>query len=331
MQEVAFCRPASHRPHNLLHWQPDCDTHFLATCHKDSIQLLVLDPEWKTQHTKQICLTDRTCSVIQARVLQIESQIILILITEKNVQFHDMRRDVVLYTFVPNEATASGESVENFASGICHLGYFIFIGLATGGLLVISRLEDGCLVFEDVVPGLRSSAVTDATADHSHVVTGDSDGSIAVWEPDGQRILRIEVQFDNLSDQFPVTRVVASNDLIVAAYGSGHVRVYGVLQRRLLSEVHAHNGWINDMAISDPAPSPGRNPLDNSFLIATACDDSRVCVFSVKPDYPWISHQVDHCLRNQQVVGVTFLTGSTSSGSRQLAAIAYDSCKVSIL
>ena len=322
MQEVAFRRSASHRPQNLLHWRPDGDTHCLATCHKDSVQILNLDSDWKLQQTRELCLTDRTCSVTQAQVLQIESQIILILITEKNVQFHDMRRDAVLYTFVPNEETACGETVENFAAGICHLGYFIFIGLATGGLLVISRLDDGCLVFEDVVAGARVSAVTDVTADDCNVVTGDADGCIAVWEPDGQRILRIEVQFDAGANQFPVTSILARNALIVAAFGSGHVRVYGIMQRRLLSEVHAHNGWINDMAISRVHAT--QKSLNQSFLIATAGDDSRIRVFAVKSDFPWITHQVDHCLRNQQVVGVTFL-----DNSRKLAAISYDSCTLS--
>lgn len=317
MPVIEFREPAAHQPHNLIHWHESAEGQCLAVCHKDSLQVVSLDADLQAVRSRVVRLSDRCCSVMQARVLTIESQVILVLINERNIQFHDLRRDAVLYAFVPNDGPLSGKFVENFAAGICNMRFFIFIGLATGEILVISRLEDGCIGFEDIIRSPRSSAVTDVAADDGYVVSGDADGCLTVWEPDGQQILRMDVQFEASDPCSPVTAIQTHYDMVVAAYASGHIRVYGILQRRLLTEVHAHVAWINDMSCFVRG--------DGSFLISTGSDDSRVRIFSVHTVYPWIRHEVDHCVPNQQVVGTAFL-----SGGSQVAAIGYDSCEVSL-
>jgi len=54
--------------------------------------------------------------------------------------------------------------------------------------------------------------------------------------------------------RYACTSVALWSDLIVGAFGSGHIRIFSSLKGSLLSEVTAHARWINAI---DVAPANG--------------------------------------------------------------------------
>lgn len=125
-----------------------------------------------------------------------------------------------------------GSSIDGFSRGIASHGHKIFIGLITGSILIIS-IFDGNVKLESIMTA-HTFPVTDITSDTSLIVSGDAMGNIMVWDPTDD--LMLVTQFDGFN-QFPVTCLTVLHEVVCAAYASGHIRVYGITQKRLLSEV----------------------------------------------------------------------------------------------
>lgn len=377
--EIELTWKASHIGHNLFSWREQGVLQ-VASCHRDTVQIISLSedskdnsdyfskeeplPKVKGVSMRESALSDASCTVLQAKVVEIESQLILVIINENNIQFHDVVQNIVLYTFIPQSRIAcdliSFESpptsvspvsasddeearirvtnsfIEPFARGIGHLKFFIFVGLSDGCLLVMSRLEDGCITYEDTIctnydgigdeQGSRSKkatgrAITDISSDkQSIVVSGDSSGAVTVYEPDGEEILRVVMQFEGFN-QFPCTGVRVCDNNIVATYGSGHMRVFGIIQKRLLSEVHAHLSWINCIDVI--------HLKGDDYFVLTGSDDSVIRLWKVSHTYPWIRHENHYILKNRMVTGVAFLP-SQELDSLRFAASAFDFDKLTL-
>lgn len=323
-QEFEMTWPPGHLPHNLFSWNEDGVAQ-LASCSGCTVQMVGIEENLlesgnlTLRMARESVLSDKSCTVIQAKVLEIENQLILVIITENNIQFHDIRRNCVLYTFIPQSKIQdeNDDRIESFARGITHLRFFIFIGLHSGAILVLSRLSDGCITYEDSIAASSNVPITDISADECTVVTGDSEGGVIVREPDGQLILKTVVEFEGFNS-FPASAVAVCGDIVLAAYGSGHLRIFSILQKRLLSEVHAHLSWINCMDVR-------KDDGDTSCSLITGSDDSMIRVWQIQESYPWIRSEAAHCLKNMMVTGVSFF----GKGMR-FASVGYDVPKVFI-
>jgi len=372
--EIEFSWNASHVSHNLFSWRENGQVQ-LASCHRNLVQMASLtendDNRLQAVSMRESALSDGSATIIQAKVVEIESQLILVIINENNIQFHDVVRNMILYTYIPQSRvgddlmafetpppqsvlqTSDEEDkvlntklknsfIEPFARGIGHIKFFIFIGLSDGCILVMSRLEDGCITYEDTIcPAVMESekngkkkrpidrtlgpAITDISTDTNQgtVVTGDCSGGLKVYEPEGTAILRLLLEFEGFN-QFPCTGVRVCGNVVISSYGSGHLRVFGLIQGRLLSEVHAHLAWINCI--------DSIQIRNSEYQILTGSDDSMIRLWSVSDNYPWIRHEKYFNLKNRMITGVCFLNQEedTDNDVIRFAAAAYDSCKITI-
>lgn len=209
----------------------------------------------------------------------------LVIITESNIQFQDSQATQVLFTYLPNQ-TLDEKGGRKFAlppaSGISAIGDTIIIGSIDGSILVFGVWTLREITFEKKLLA-HSVPVSDLFADRTRVVSADIDGNIFLWT--GLEKKEISLKFDGFDgfNGFPCTSVRLYNDLICAAYGSGHIRVFSVMKRRLLSEVFAHIRWINSLHIQ----------VDAGLLLSVS-DDTYLRVWKLNEQFPWVSGDDNH-------------------------------------
>lgn len=204
----------------------------------------------------------------------------MVIVTETNVQVHDLLDNAILFVYTIDETefvTIREISPENFANGITFLNknQSVYIGLVNGSLLSLNTSDiDSHGIVSCIEPGPNAEPITDIFASDSFVALGYSSGKSCVLELKRKRspsmgllfdpqlsassshsspqdsspfILRTVVQFEPFND-FPCTNVaLCSDNILVSSYGSGHIRLFSVVQMRLLSEVYAHKSWINSL------------------------------------------------------------------------------------
>lgn len=220
---------------------------------------------------------------MQAKVITLKgkNRVLLVIVTETNVQVHDLLDNAILFVYTIDETefvTIREISSENFANGITLLNknQSIYIGLVNGSLLSLNTSDiDSHGIVSCIEPGPNAEPITDIFASDSLVALGYSSGKSCVLElkrkrspsmgllfdpqlaassshsstPQDSRpfVLRTVVQFESFND-FPCTNVaLCSDNILVSFYGSGHIRLFSVVQMRLLSEVYAHKSWINSL------------------------------------------------------------------------------------
>lgn len=334
---LAFNQIVGHLPRNLFSWEQN-NAIQLATYFKDKLQVLSIEYcknelEPKVNLTKETSLSDSRCNILEARVIEIDTQLILTIITERNIQFHDLVSSRVLYTFIPDESSDDLESLTysinySFASGIskCHIAnkWYILIGFYTGGVLLFTYGKQTNEVFyniqyEGTVEGPYSHPITHLYSDGCYIITGDYFGNTVIWQPDKQLILTVSHRFEAFNG-FPVTSVALCGQLAVSTYGSGHIRVHCLEKNVLLAEIHGHAGWINCMQVSNEHD-------DRSYTVATVSDDSMIRFWKVnKSSNRPIASICHHVLKNTLVVGLAF---GDSLGKRAFVT-GYDSALVTI-
>src|SRR5687767_3993477 len=88
-QEFELTWPPGHLPHNLFGWNED-GTAQLASCSGCTVQMIGIEENplqsgsLTLRVARESVLSDKSCTVLQAKVLEIEDQLILVIITENN-------------------------------------------------------------------------------------------------------------------------------------------------------------------------------------------------------------------------------------------------------
>ncbi|RZF43382.1 hypothetical protein LSTR_LSTR001643 [Laodelphax striatellus] len=203
------------------------------------------------------------------------------------------------------------ENKECFARGLTTTGDFLCVGNSAGCIRVFVMLEDGEIAFVDRKLRHRE-AVTDLASNGNQVVSADESGCVYLWTLTGEEL----IQWGELPIyEWSCTSVKIWQDLIVTAYGSGHIRLFSANRDTssvaLLVEVGAHARWINSL---DIAPDQG--------LILTVSEDTFAKVWQIKKGEPTIIiHDFSAHIKDSVLVGGKFLN---SEGS-EFCVSSYDS------
>jgi hypothetical protein len=98
--------------------------------------------------------------------------------------------------------------------------------------------------------GLRG-AVAAIAADERFIVAGDDLGSVAQWDAGSGALL---IRHDNGSGS-PLTAVALRGDIIVAGFGSGHLRLFRAGERYCAAEITAHTRPVSGLDWARHIPS----------------------------------------------------------------------------
>ncbi|XP_046674371.1 WD repeat-containing protein 54-like isoform X2 [Homalodisca vitripennis] len=193
---------------------------------------------------------------------------------------------------------------ESFARGLATIcNEFLCVGNASGCVRVFGLVgEDAELVFVDRKQE-HSEAITDLAANKDLLVSADEGGSVVLWNLTGEELLK---GYSLPEYRTACTGVKLLQEFLLAAYGSGHLRMFSVDPTKppaLMCEVAAHARWLTAL---DVAP--------DSNLALTTSEDSFVRVWEiVRGETTILKQKFFTQVEDAFLVGGRFLTSTGSA------------------
>lgn len=150
------------------------------------------------------------------------------------------------------------------ARGVCALGMnIIAVGIHTGTIVLFKvttnenifscQLTDSQRCHVNPISDLASSTIYDGPTSKEILVSGDESSHINIWQMTKEDSLRL-VKVIEPYGEFPITTLSIWNKiakgLIIAGYGSGHIRLFSIPVGAIVAEVTAHAGWITGMDLA---------------------------------------------------------------------------------
>ena len=150
------------------------------------------------------------------------------------------------------------------ARGVAALGAnVIAVGIHTGTIVLFKVVSDAssfsCHVTDTQrchvhpLADLASSTITDEDESSKDIlVSGDEMSHINIWQMSNStlRLLKVIEPYG----QFPITTLSIWNrvakGVIIAGYGSGHLRLFSIPSGAIVAEATAHAGWITGMDLA---------------------------------------------------------------------------------
>ncbi|TSN86104.1 WD repeat-containing protein 54 [Bagarius yarrelli] len=178
-------------------------------------------------------------------------------------------------------------------------------GVSLGTVLVFDVPSKGSNITLSEVLEEHTEAVTDMASECSgnaeyiaDLVSADDSGLLCVWKSGGEFQLLNKIPGFDMS----CSSVKLWKGTVVAAYGSGQIRLYEGVTGILHAEINAHARWIYSL---DIAPFTG--------LLLSAAEDSFVRVWHLNPAPENNSVEMEHlyneCVTDTQICGAKFCDG----------------------
>ncbi|CAG2114679.1 unnamed protein product [Medioppia subpectinata] len=145
--------------------------------------------------------------------------------------------------------------------------------------------------------------ITDLASNEKNIlVSCDDSGKIWVWDYIDSR-LQQTVSFEGYNG-FSCNCLAFYKKYVLAGYGSGHLRVFDINSKLLISEISGHSKWVTAI---DVAPDTGR--------ILSTSEDSFVRIWQMNEqnDTFKVSHEFSQNIANHMLFGGVFLDKSGNS------------------
>ncbi|KAI8490742.1 WD repeat-containing protein 54-like [Branchiostoma floridae x Branchiostoma belcheri] len=250
--------------------------------------------------------------VLQAKWCQLATRNLLVITSQKGVQIFEQDGAIMVFW----HALGAAESVSGystFARGVAPVaGNLICVGTSSGNVLCFNIPPKGPNVTLTETMKGHSSAITDITSTgHTGdtVVTADDSGNIIVWKgPKFVEVTRIS------GSRNPACCVCLWKDTVIAAYSTGHIRLFGVETGNIHAEVCAHARWISSLDI-----------LPESGQLLSASEDSYARIWQLKKgNTTEVEHVHSECVTDIQLCGAKF----TSPEGKAFAVTGYDTNEI---
>ena len=191
----------------------------------------------------------------------------LVVTTTVNIQVWDGHGTALLHVHVLETAsdasddTSAGQSSHCFARGIATLGtaqaQFLCAGTSSGAIVVLAHhVERGkhsfVLASANATPSSPhvGEALT-ALASNStcaQLASADNDGRVVIWDASEGDHAWAQVHTFDAWRGHPCTSLEFGARFLLAAYSTGHVRIFNPAKPHILAEIAAHNRCINAIA-----------------------------------------------------------------------------------
>eukprot|EP00795_Rhopilema_esculentum_P012302 gene12302-2949_t len=184
-------------------------------------------------------------NILQAKWCSLPQRTLLILASVRGVQMFEDDGAVMVFWQALSPNPTEGHA--QFARGISSVGdEHICIGTADGHILVFSVPTKGPAVKLQETLDEHSCSICDIASEGDRMATSDESGKIILWKAGGHFVKLIEIN----GYGYPCSSLCFMGDLIIGAYGSGHIRVFDSKTGSIHCEVCAHSRWINAIDIS---------------------------------------------------------------------------------
>eukprot|EP00640_Fibrocapsa_japonica_P003449 CAMPEP_0113941584 /NCGR_PEP_ID=MMETSP1339-20121228/7470_1 /TAXON_ID=94617 /ORGANISM="Fibrocapsa japonica" /LENGTH=318 /DNA_ID=CAMNT_0000945773 /DNA_START=178 /DNA_END=1134 /DNA_ORIENTATION=- /assembly_acc=CAM_ASM_000762 len=255
---------------------------------------------------------EENSKAFQARFVSVQDVELLVIGLNSSVQIWSGTGTRMLFELPLTTVTELLREDMSFVRGVCSIprGDFLFVGCHTGDILVISvqMVDDDRIEFLESLAG-HPAPVTCLASSQIYLASGDDRGGIFVWSliEGFNRLQTIE------GEGHPVTSLAVRENLLVASYSTGLLRMYNISTGLVVAEVTAHSRCINAI---DMHP--------DQLILASVSDDTFLNVWAVPdldaPGDPEVSLLYSESVGDFTLTGVAFIP----DGSNRIAASAYD-------
>ncbi|XP_067952093.1 WD repeat-containing protein 54-like [Watersipora subatra] len=249
--------------------------------------------------------------IMQADWVEVAGRKILVLATQKGIKMYSGDGSALLFW----HGFGSGEKGDSilFTRGITSIGSnTICVGTSSGQLLSFTVPAKGDdIIFEEYIGGHENS-VTCVVARGDNLVSADESGVIIIRKHMDGTSFRVVKQL--LGEGFPCNCLDIWQNIIVAGFGNGEIRIYHLSDGRLLGDIGAHARAINALHIAQ-----------GTGLCLSASEDSYVRVWQMKAgESVEVSHVYSDKINDHQLTGAQF----TDNDGKSFAVTAYDSTQI---
>jgi len=231
--------------------------------------------------------------ILQAKWCVLPSRKLLVITSSKGAQMFEADGSIMVFWQALTPNVNQGQA--QYARGITAVGdRHICIGVADGGILVFDVPSKGNGVkLQETISG-HDISICDLSSYQSTMVSTDESGKIILWKAGGhfQKLRTLD------GYGHPCSSVRLWKTSLVAAYGSGHVRIFNTETGHIKLEVAAHAKWINAIDIAE-----------ESGTLLTSSEDSYVRVWDLN-NFKMLYQE---CAGDVQITGARFLDQDGSS------------------
>lgn len=223
-----------------------------------------------------------------------------------------------MHFFLALSDIVSGDIDFQFMRGIAGNSNSAFVGTSFGHVLEISIPNpSGDYGIEHTTTVSASSHPISCISTHdNYLICGDDNGSIKCFQTSPR--LHDHPMFSKNGDEYPCTSLVSKNDMIIAGFSTGHLRLYRISTAELVLELTAHIRCVMGLAL---------HPTEN--LVTSTSEDQYVCVWAFGDFASKASKSMDlvctEKLDNRLCTGIAFLAedriGVTSYDEEDLAVL----------
>ncbi|XP_060763150.1 WD repeat-containing protein 54 [Neoarius graeffei] len=294
---------------SVLRLAPRSLTHF-AVVHVNVVNLVSaswdgLNYSHRQLQSKEGSVATNSSLIIQAAWCVLPSRDLLVVTSQKGIQMYESDGSIMVYWHALDIPETSTDKAV-FARGIAAVrDKYICVGVYSGAVLVFDVPSKGSNITLSEVLEEHTDSVTDMASECSgsteytaDLVSADDSGLLCVWKSGGDFQLLNKIPGFDMS----CSSVKLWKGTVIAAYGTGQIRLYEGITGILHAEVNAHARWIYSL---DIAPFPG--------LLLSAAEDSFVRVWHLSPalenNTVEIEHLYNECVTDTQICGAKFCDG----------------------
>jgi len=255
------------------------------------------------------------CTVHQAALVNVTSTLFLVITSSEGTQIWSVD-GMELKSFLPLNTMTCGEAQGHFCRGITGTGSgYICTGTSSGSVVVINvpaRGGEG-ISFFDNLETKRDCPISTLASSSSVLAAGNDDGDVYIFDTSAG----FECTRKFMGSGFPCTSLCVKADLVIAAYSTGHIRLYRTALKEIAAEVTAHARTITGLCIHPTL-----------YMAVSVSEDQHMHVWTLPDFTSYASAEMDllsTCtVENKKLTGVAFINDD------QIGVVAYDDDEVTI-
>uniref|UniRef100_A0A7S1G9Z0 WD repeat-containing protein 54 beta-propeller domain-containing protein n=1 Tax=Bicosoecida sp. CB-2014 TaxID=1486930 RepID=A0A7S1G9Z0_9STRA len=255
---------------SLLYNNLSTNGEWLAYAHKETVRLFKeAASDGKTDAACEKAPYTDPVSVTQVKWVQVEGTWFLFICSAQGFQIVDSTGKRSLQFFNMASAAAASDDTVGSCRGVTGVpgSPSVCVGCYNGQILVWALSGRSSFTQSQVLEG-HADAIVSLGASADWMVSGDRGGTVCVWSATA---LTRHCAFEE-GGGFPATSVGVKRGVAIAAFASGHVRLFDIAGKRLTTEIAAHARCITALDV---------HPTRNSF--ATVGEDAVMNVWAL-PD-----------------------------------------------
>ncbi|KAM4809353.1 WD repeat-containing protein 54 [Rhinophrynus dorsalis] len=280
---------------------------YFTVVHGNTVNMVSASADGLNFSHRQLQSKDGSVAVSSSLITQaswcvLPSRVLLVLTSQKGIQMYESDGSIMVYWHAL-DALVTPPAQAVFARGIAPArGQYICVGTSSGLVLVFDIPAKGTNITLAEVLAEHRDPITDIACETcddkggaADLVTADDSGALCVWKSGEDFKLLTKISAYGVT----CCSVKLWDGVIVAAYGSGQIRVYDAATGALNVEVDAHARWIYTL---DIAPESGK--------LLSGAEDSFVQIWqltrSVESGTIEVEHRHSECVTDTQICGARF-------------------------